>query len=110
MTQVGRVERPRAYRDVRLGELLTLLAEDYPQNEALIYPDRSLSYDFSQLEWLARQVAKGLLSLGIQRGDRVALWAPNVPNGSSPVRARKDRGRYWSRSTRAFAQARSNTC
>jgi fatty-acyl-CoA synthase len=74
-----KVEQPRAYRDVRVGELLTLLAEDYPQNEALIYPDRRLRYDFSQLEWLSRQVAKGLLSLGIDRGDRVALWAPNVP-------------------------------
>jgi len=79
MTRMERVERPRAYRDVRVGELLTLLAEDYPQNEALIYPDRNLRHDFSQLEWFARQVAKGLLSLGIERGDRVALWAPNVP-------------------------------
>ena len=79
MTRMEKAERPRAYRDVRVGELLTLLAEDYPQNEALIYPDRRLRYDFSQLEWLARQAAKGLLSLGIGRGDRVALWAPNVP-------------------------------
>ncbi|MGA9774035.1 MAG: AMP-binding protein [Blastocatellia bacterium] len=71
--------RPRAYRDVKLGELLALLARDYPQNEALIYPDRNLRYDFSQLEWLARQVSKGLLDVGIKRGDRVALWASNVP-------------------------------
>ena len=69
----------RAYRDVAVGELLTMLARDYPQNEALIYPDRALRYDFSQLEWLARKIAKGLFSLGIEPGDRVALWAPNVP-------------------------------
>src|SRR6266496_392335 len=73
------VERPRAYLDVKLGELLALLARDYPQQEALIYPERHLRYDFSQLEWLARQIARGLLSLGIERGDRVALWATNVP-------------------------------
>ncbi|HJQ69888.1 MAG TPA: AMP-binding protein [Blastocatellia bacterium] len=79
MTRMEREKRPGAYRDVRVGELLTLLAEDYPQNEALIYPDRNLRYDFSQLEWFARQVAKGLLSIGVQRGDRVALWAPNIP-------------------------------
>ena len=72
-------ERPRAYRDAKVGELLTLLARDYPQKEALIYPDRALRYDFSQLEWSSRQVAKGLLSYSIQRGDRVALWAPNIP-------------------------------
>jgi fatty-acyl-CoA synthase len=73
------LDRPRAYRDVGVGELLAVLARDYPQNEALIYPDRGLRYDFSQLEWLARKIARGLLSLGIETGDRVALWAPNVP-------------------------------
>src|SRR5215210_4154486 len=73
------MERPRAYRDTRVGELLERLARDYPQNEALIYPDRGLRYNFSELDWLARQIAKGLLSYGISSGDRVALWAPNVP-------------------------------
>ncbi len=72
-------DKPGAYRDVAVGELLALLAQDYPQNEALIYPDRSLRYNFSQLEWLVCKIARGLLSLGIEAGDRVALWAPNVP-------------------------------
>lgn len=72
-------ERPRGYLDVRVGELLALLARDYPGREALIYPDRGLRYDFSQLEWMAREIGKGLISLGIEAGDRVALWAPNVP-------------------------------
>jgi fatty-acyl-CoA synthase len=70
---------PGPYRDVTAGELLTLLARDYPQNEALIYPDRALRYDFSQLEWMTRQIAKGLIDAGVERGDRVALWATNIP-------------------------------
>lgn len=69
----------KAYKDVTLGGLLEMLARDYPQNEALIYPDRGLRYDFSQLEWLARQIARGLISTGVKRGDRVALWATNIP-------------------------------
>src|SRR5512144_794853 len=73
------MDRPLAYRDVSVGELLAVLARDYPENEALIYPDRGLRYDFSQLEWLARKTARGPLSLGIRAGDRVALWAPNIP-------------------------------
>ena len=73
------LERPRAYLDVRVGELLARLAKDYPQQEALVYPDRGLRYDFSQLEWMTRQTARGLLSLGIERGERVALWATNIP-------------------------------
>ncbi len=68
-----------AYRDVTVGGLLTLLAHDYPQQEAMIYPGRKLRYTFGQLEDLTCQIAKGLLSLGIQHGDRVAVWATNVP-------------------------------
>ncbi|HZS45521.1 MAG TPA: AMP-binding protein [Blastocatellia bacterium] len=72
-------ERPKAYKDVKVGELLTLLARDYPDNEALVYPDRNLRLTFSQLEDRVRQVAKGLIKLGVQKGDRVGLWATNVP-------------------------------
>lgn len=79
MTTGGASEQARTYRDVCIGELLAQLARDYPNREALIYPDRALRYDFSQLESLARKVARGLLGLGIESGDRVALWAPNVP-------------------------------
>ena len=79
MTTGGASEQARTYRDVCIGELLALLARDYPNREALIYPDRALRYDFSQLESLARRVARGLHGLGIESGDRVALWAPNVP-------------------------------
>ena len=79
MTTGGASEQARTYRDVCIGELLALLARDYPNREALTYPDRALRYDFSQLESLARKIARGLLGLGIESGDRVALWAPNVP-------------------------------
>src|SRR5947209_20051137 len=67
------------YRDVKVGELLTLLARDFPDNEALVYPDLGLRLTFSQLEARAREAAQGLMGLGIGKGERVALWATNVP-------------------------------
>src|SRR5215813_6962177 len=73
------VERPRAYRDITVGELLASLARDYPKHDALVYPDRGLRYDFTELEWVSRRIARGLLDLGVEAGDRVALWAPNIP-------------------------------
>jgi fatty-acyl-CoA synthase len=72
-------ERPDSYRDITLGALLARLATDYPDKDALVYPDRNLRYSFSQLERLSRQVARGLMGIGVEPGDRVALWAPNVP-------------------------------
>lgn len=67
------------FRDICMGELLTQLAKNYPQNDALIYPDRNLRYNFLELNQIVSTVAKGLLRLGINKGDRVALWASNVP-------------------------------
>jgi fatty-acyl-CoA synthase len=72
-------QKPAPYCDVTIGELLTLLTLDYPDNDALVYPDRQLRYSFKELELLVRQIAKGLINIGIKRGDRVALWATNVP-------------------------------
>jgi fatty-acyl-CoA synthase len=70
---------PAAYYDLTLGALLTRLAAEHPQREAMIYPHRQLRYSFASLEILVRRVAKGLLYLGIQPGERVALWATNEP-------------------------------
>lgn len=69
----------KCYRDLTVGALLTALARDYPDHEALVYVDRDLRYTFGQLESVARQCAKGLLQLGVQKGERVAVWATNVP-------------------------------
>jgi fatty-acyl-CoA synthase len=67
------------YRDVTVGALLTRLAEALPDNEALVYSDRGLRWTFAELESEARLVARGLMACGVERGERVALWATNVP-------------------------------
>jgi fatty-acyl-CoA synthase len=66
-------------RDVTVGRLLTQLAEALPDNEALVYADRNLRWTFKQLEEEARLIARGLIAAGVGRGDRVAVWATNVP-------------------------------
>ena len=61
------------YRDVTVGQLLTSLANALPQHEALVYSHRGLRLTFAALEQEARTIARGLMALGIARGDRVAL-------------------------------------
>jgi fatty-acyl-CoA synthase len=68
-----------AFRDVTVGQLLTQLASSIPNNEALVYTDRGLRMTFAELEREARLIARGLIGAGVQRGDRVAVWATNVP-------------------------------
>lgn len=67
------------YRDITVGRLLTALAQDHPNAEALVYPDRGLRFTFAQLEDRCRKLARGLLAAGLRKGDRVAVWGGNVP-------------------------------
>jgi fatty-acyl-CoA synthase len=67
------------YRDLTVGALLTHLAAALPDQEALVYSDRNLRLSFAALEAEARLIARGLMALGVERGERVALWATNVP-------------------------------
>ena len=70
---------PPPYRDVTVGHLLTRLASTLPDREALVYTDRALRLTFAQLDDEARSMARGLVAHGVKPGDRVAVWATNVP-------------------------------
>ena len=62
-----------------VGHLLEDTARRFPANDALVYPDRGLRLSYRQFNALCDRVAKGLLALGIKKGDHVAIWATNVP-------------------------------
>ena len=66
------------FRDVTVGDLLTRLARGLPDHEALVYGDGP-RFTFAALEKEARTIARGLMALGVARGERVVLWATNVP-------------------------------
>ncbi|MBT2572374.1 AMP-binding protein [Bacillus sp. ISL-51] len=61
------------------GRLLERTAELVPDHDAVVYPDRGLRYTYAEFDLLCRQTAKGLMKLGIQKGDHVAIWAANIP-------------------------------
>jgi fatty-acyl-CoA synthase len=67
------------FRDVTVGKLLSLLAMELPEREALVYSDLGERWTFRALNDEAQLVARGLMAHGVRRGDRVALWATNVP-------------------------------
>jgi fatty-acyl-CoA synthase len=66
------------FRDVTVGGLLSRLARALPGREALVYGERP-RFTFAALEHEARTIARGLMALGVARGERVVLWATNVP-------------------------------
>ncbi len=64
---------------ITLGELVDQITEAYPDTEALVYPDRGLRYTYKEFREACNQIAKGLMKLGVKKGDSTAIWATNVP-------------------------------
>ena len=62
-----------------IGEMLNEIAAQYPTRDALIHTEAGVRYNYALFMWEVERAAKGLIHLGIGKGDRVALWAPNVP-------------------------------
>ena len=68
-----------ALREITLGQLLEETAGKYPDTEAVVYVDREFRLTWKEFDELVDTVAKGLMALGVQKGEKVALWANNVP-------------------------------
>ncbi|WP_207732271.1 AMP-binding protein [Heliobacterium chlorum] len=65
---------------ITIGDLLDEKADRYPNKDALVYTDyRNLRLSYSQLREKTNQVAKGLMALGIDKGEHIAIWATNYP-------------------------------
>lgn len=62
-----------------IGDLLAKKAEEMPNHEALVYSDRDLRYTYNEFNEVCERVAKGLMALGIKKGENLAVWATNVP-------------------------------
>ncbi len=65
--------------NITIGEMLKKVAEKYPSREALVAPERRFRKTWQELDEICSSVAKGMLSMGIKKGDHVAIWATNYP-------------------------------
>ena len=72
--------REETVRDVTLGTLLDETVERSPDSDAIVYVDRDYRQTWAEFSETVDRVAKGLMAMGIVRGDRVAVWATNVPH------------------------------
>ena len=62
-----------------IGNIVDILAENFGENTGLEYHSLDIKYTFRQLREKFDAVAKGLMALGLAQGDKVALWANNLP-------------------------------
>jgi fatty-acyl-CoA synthase len=60
-----------------VGGMLATMAARASDREAVVAPDRRVTY--AELHRAAQRVASGLLTLGVKKNDKIALWLPNRP-------------------------------
>jgi fatty-acyl-CoA synthase len=62
-----------------IGENFERIAGTYPDVDALVDVAGGRRWTYRELDADINRVARGLMSLGIDAGDRVGIWAPNCP-------------------------------
>ena len=63
-----------------LGQVLDATAARYPDQDAVVYADRDYRLTWRQFQEEVDRMAMGLMALGVQKGEKVAIWATNVPH------------------------------
>ena len=69
-----------SYIETTLGAMLRERAKTQPDHNFLVYSDRNLRFTYSDFDRRVDELAKGLLAIGLKKGDHVGLWATNIPD------------------------------
>ncbi|MGB4442308.1 MAG: AMP-binding protein [Coriobacteriia bacterium] len=68
------------HTDLPLGQYFEMQVAKHAGNDFIVYPDRDLRWTYRQFDERVDQLAKGLLAVGIGKGDHVGVWARNIPD------------------------------
>jgi long-chain acyl-CoA synthetase len=65
------------YPKVPLHAILEKTAKEHPEKAAIAYFEEEITY--AELNSLSNQFAGALAAIGVEKGDRVAVFLPNIP-------------------------------
>jgi fatty-acyl-CoA synthase len=71
----GQANEPLLYETI--GACVDRIAATYPDKEALVVRHQDIRWTFSEYKAEIDALAAGLISLGVEPGDRVGIWSPN---------------------------------
>jgi fatty-acyl-CoA synthase len=60
-----------------IGEMLDMIVEKYPNENALIVHHQNVKWTYAVFSKRVMEVARSLMALGIEKGDRVGIWSLN---------------------------------
>ncbi|XP_069130601.1 medium-chain acyl-CoA ligase ACSF2, mitochondrial-like isoform X2 [Argopecten irradians] len=70
-------QSPISPRGITIGNLLQERVELSPEKEVVVFCSQNIRKTYTQFLEEVDQLAAGLVSLGLERGDRVGIWGPN---------------------------------
>ncbi len=64
---------------ITIGDLVDLVANQMPDQMAVEYFEPRIGHTYKEFNEICRKVAKGLMAMGVKKGEHIAIWANNVP-------------------------------
>jgi len=68
------------FTDLPLAHFFQQQVRRDPEREFVVYADRDLRLTYAQFNDRVDRLAKGLLAIGLGKGDHIGIWARNVPD------------------------------
>ncbi|MDR0323468.1 MAG: AMP-binding protein [Treponema sp.] len=68
------------YIEKTLSQVLREKTAAGGDRDFIVYSDRNLRFTYAEFDKRVDDFAKGLLEMGIKKGDHVGIWATNVPD------------------------------
>jgi len=65
--------------DLTIGQLLDATVDAHGDRDAFVFIEHGVRWTWRQFQGEVERLVCGLLSLGVERGDRVGIWSPNRP-------------------------------
>ncbi|XP_043570511.1 medium-chain acyl-CoA ligase ACSF2, mitochondrial [Chiloscyllium plagiosum] len=72
----GAVDIPLISKSI--GQCLEEIANKSPDKEAMVFLQDGIRKTFGQFKQEVDQMAAGLLAIGLEKGDRLGMWGPNM--------------------------------
>ncbi len=63
---------------ISIGDMFDQTAVKFPDNEALVVRQQGIRLTYRQLQSEVNRFAKGLMRLGLKKGQRIGIWSPNT--------------------------------
>jgi fatty-acyl-CoA synthase len=63
-----------------IGQVFADCVKEHPEREFIVYADRNLRFTYAKFKERVDNLARGLLAIGMKKGDHLGIWATNVPD------------------------------